>query len=107
MREDVNKLIRDRIPELMEQKGQAFEVATMGEEEYRRALLEKLVEEANEAVAAAPDDLVKELADVREVFDAIVAAFAVDGNLLREEQSKRRAERGAFEKKLRLVWVSQ
>lgn len=107
MREDVNKLIRDRIPELMEQRGQAFELATMSDEEYRRALLDKLVEEANEAVAAAPEDLVKELADVHEVIDAIVAAFAVDRELLNEEQSRRRAERGAFEKKLRLLWVSQ
>jgi len=107
MREDVNKLIRDRIPELMEQKGQAFEIATMSEEEYRRALLDKLVEEANEAVAAAPEDLVKELADIHEVIDAIVVAYAVDPSLLSDEQSRRRSERGAFEKKLRLLWVSQ
>jgi predicted house-cleaning noncanonical NTP pyrophosphatase (MazG superfamily) len=69
--------------------------------------LDKLVEEANEALAAAPDDLITELADIHEVIDAIVAAYAVDRNLLRDEQLRRRAERGSFEKKLRLLWVSQ
>lgn len=105
MRKETNKLIRDKIPELMEKRGQAFELSTMSDVEYRQALLEKLVEEASEAVQAPSEELVKELADLYEVIDALLTSFAIDRNLLLEEQVKRRAERGGFEQRLRLLWV--
>lgn len=107
MRSDLNKLIRDKIPALIEKEGREFEVAIMEEAEYRRALLDKLVEEANEAAQAPPDELIHELADLCEVLDAILTAFTIERKILQEEQLKRRHERGGFKERLRLLWISK
>lgn len=50
----------------------------MEDDEYRRVLREKLVEEAKEVSdATTRDALVTELADVREVIDAMTRAYAI------------------------------
>jgi hypothetical protein len=45
-------------PEIIQNSGKSCAVETMTATEYRQALLEKLVEEAQEALQAAPDELV-------------------------------------------------
>lgn len=69
MRQEHNKLIRDHIPEIIRKAGRECEVETMTQTDYHQALLNKLVEEAKEAVEADPDNLVEELADVYEVIE--------------------------------------
>ena len=63
MRTEYNKLIRDRIPEMITRSGKTFSVATLSPAEFARALAEKLVEEAKEACSADRDQLLDELAD--------------------------------------------
>jgi len=46
MRIEYEKLIRDRIPEIMDEAGVRYEVTTMDDEAYRASLRTKLVEEA-------------------------------------------------------------
>jgi predicted house-cleaning noncanonical NTP pyrophosphatase (MazG superfamily) len=53
MRLPHNKLVRDNIPEIIRGSGKQCEVEVMPPEEYRQALLAKLVEEAKEAQEAA------------------------------------------------------
>jgi predicted house-cleaning noncanonical NTP pyrophosphatase (MazG superfamily) len=85
---------------------------------FRLALLNKLIEEAEEARtagAAAGDgaggagtsSLVAELADLREVLDAVVAAFGLTADEVAAAQWARREERGAFARRLRLLWVER
>lgn len=45
MRQEHNKLIRDRIPEIIRQTGRKCEVETMSQTDYHQALLNKLVED--------------------------------------------------------------
>ena len=66
-RKEYNKLIRDRIPEILEALNIAFSVEEMTETEYRQALRAKLMEEAEEAAEADNADLITELADLLEV----------------------------------------
>ena len=54
MRKEYNKLVRDRIPEIIRRDGRNCEIATISEDEYLQALREKLVEEAQEAAEADP-----------------------------------------------------
>lgn len=63
-----NKLVRDKIPQILDQKGIAYECRTASQEEYESELLKKLTEEVQEF--AADHDL-EELADVIEVINAI------------------------------------
>ncbi len=100
-----DKLVRDAIPEIIRAAGGSCVTATMDEPEYRRALRDKLVEEAREAAAAHPRDLVAELADLCEVIDAVLDSHGIDCEALRAEQARRRAERGGFTQRLRLLWT--
>jgi predicted house-cleaning noncanonical NTP pyrophosphatase (MazG superfamily) len=101
------KLVRDRIPEIIERSGKRPVVRVLGEEEYRQALRAKLVEEANEAAAAEEDALLSELADLAEVLDAALGAFGITPIELLARRSQRNAERGAFAKQVFLEQVEE
>ena len=79
MRQEHNKLIRDRIPEIIRQAGREYEIQTMSTADYHQALLDKLIEEAIEAAQAHSDNLMEELADIYEVIDTIPAFLTKSG----------------------------
>lgn len=100
-----NKLVRDRIPEIITAEGRDYATEIMEDAEYRQALLAKLVEEAQEAAEAASGELMKELADLYEVIDALLVAFDLDKDTIRAIQQKRRDELGGFEEQIKLLWT--
>jgi predicted house-cleaning noncanonical NTP pyrophosphatase (MazG superfamily) len=101
---EYNKLVRDRIPEIIQQEGRTAITEIMGQGEYLEALRLKLVEEAQEAAQSLPEaDLIKELADVYEVIDALLAAYQIDRDAVLSTQQKRRDQRGGFQNRIRLV----
>lgn len=116
---EYNKLVRDKIPAIIQAEGNECGVETIQEDYlYRLALLEKLVEEAKEALevgklvttnaqepAVKKTELVKELTDLSEVMEATMLAFGISLEKVREEQSYRKAVRGGFENRIRLLWV--
>lgn len=96
-----DKLIRDRIPEIMDDAGVRYEVETLDDAAFEQALRAKLVEEAGEASAAARQgDLAKELADVLEVVRALMKATGLDPKNVETLRERRRIERGGFERRL-------
>lgn len=99
-----NKLIRDRIPEIIRAAGKQYETVVMFEEEYIQALRSKLVEEAEEAQLASPDDLVTELADMQEVIETLMRVYGITPEQVNAMQAARRDERGGFEQRLKLLW---
>lgn len=101
-----NKLVRDRIPEIMEARGKQYEIETlMTDADFEHALRQKLLEEADEAqMALNRDELVKELADLQEVIDVLADLNQIARADIETLQAQRRAERGGFVKRLRLVW---
>jgi predicted house-cleaning noncanonical NTP pyrophosphatase (MazG superfamily) len=105
MRKNYDKLIRDKIPDIIRAEGRTCFVESMSEKDYLDALLEKLVEEATEARNADAQHLLTELADLFEVMLSIVAAQGAEWKSIAQIQEARRAERGGFEKRLRLLWV--
>jgi predicted house-cleaning noncanonical NTP pyrophosphatase (MazG superfamily) len=105
MRVSYNKLVRDRIPEIIAAEGRQYEIEVMAEQEYRQALLEKLVEEALEVSTAATDDLEKEIADLYEVVDALIDAFSLSREMIQNTQQERRSQRGGLKNRIRLLWA--
>lgn len=101
----INKLVRDRIPEIIADEGRQCHTEIMPDDVYRHALLAKLIEEAQEAADAEDNELAKELADLYEVIDAVIVAFGLDKDAVLAIQQKRRDERGGFEKRIQLVWM--
>lgn len=102
---EYDKLVRDRIPEIIRRNGGECAVEIMNDEDYRRALRRKLVEEAIEAAEAGPGQLVTELSDLAEVIDAVLAVEGIDRASVQAAQQRRRAERGGFNERLRLLAV--
>lgn len=85
------KLVRDRIPEILDGKGVPYEKRIATDSEYRAELIKKLVEESGEFSEAGA---VEELADVLEVVAALrrLPEYA-DVESIRE---KKALERGGF-----------
>jgi predicted house-cleaning noncanonical NTP pyrophosphatase (MazG superfamily) len=99
-----NKLVRDRIPEIIQAAGKQCAIETMDEEDFHQALRAKLVEEAQEAAVADPIGLVTEFADLYEVMDTLIAAYDIDRQAVLAEQERRQIERGGFNRRIRLLW---
>ncbi|XGV97586.1 MAG: hypothetical protein ACAF41_01280 [Leptolyngbya sp. BL-A-14] len=99
-----NKLVRDRIPEIIRAAGQECAIETMDEEIFHQALRAKLVEEAQEAATATSEALVTELADLYEVMDVLMVAHNIDREAVLAEQRRRQRDRGGFSQRLRLLW---
>ena len=100
-----NKLVRDRIPELIEREGRPLRMETLTQADFRTALLDKLLEEAREGCEATAEQLPTELADVLEVIDAIVSTFGIQRATLLALQEQRRNERGGFNRRIKLCWT--
>ena len=102
-----NKLIRDKIPEVIEASGGKYETRNLSDEEYKIELRKKLMEEINEAVESSEEDLPKELADILEVVESLAKTQALKLSDIQKIQEEKRKKRGGFNKKLFLVWSSQ
>lgn len=100
MRFRVQKLIRDRLPEIMRAQGLAVFDRRLSDAEYLAALKDKLVEEAREAQAAEADDLIGELADVLEVVRALAATQGLDIEAIEAARLSKRDERGGFDERV-------
>jgi len=102
-----NKLIRDRIPEIIEAKGGKYEIRVMEKEKFEQELKKKLAEEASELLTTSREDLLNEMADVLELLKSIAEHYKINFKLIEEKQVRKRKERGGFKKRLFLVWSSQ
>jgi predicted house-cleaning noncanonical NTP pyrophosphatase (MazG superfamily) len=101
---EYNKLIRDHIPDIIAAEGKTCEVIVMDKNSFQDALRAKLIEEATEA-AEPGADLVKELADLYEVIDALISSYGLDKEAILKMQYERRQQRGGFAKQLKLIHV--
>lgn len=75
------KLVRDRIPEIIERAGKTATWRELRDEEFRLALKAKAVEEAEELILASDDALLSELADLSEVIDGILRAYNLSASV--------------------------
>ncbi|EKU98261.1 hypothetical protein Lepto7375DRAFT_7525 [Leptolyngbya sp. PCC 7375] len=105
IRKDYNKLVRDRIPEILESQHVRYAVEEMKQAEYYQALWQLLDEKVQLTVKVVDDDLLKELADMLEIIDAISTVQNIQRNQLLACQMQRRLDRGAFERRLKLLWT--
>lgn len=106
MVKEYNKLVRDRIPEIIRESGIECEVAVLSDAEYCQALRQKLIEEAAEVAEADGEDLIAELADLYEVIDALMTSYGISGDRILNAQAKRRETRGGFAQKIMLLRTS-
>lgn len=105
MQVSYSKLVRDRIPEIIKAEGSEPVTRVLDQASFRTALLAKLVEEAQEAGAAAPADLPGELADVLEVLRALLTELDMTWEELAGLADRKSGERGGFQRRIFLERV--
>ncbi|MFA1539962.1 hypothetical protein [Actinomadura monticuli] len=91
------KLVRDRIPDIIGANGDTFQTRIAGEQEIPELLREKLLEEVHEVLAATDERAtIDELADVLEVIHAYAECLGVEMPEIDRARRTKRAARGGF-----------
>lgn len=102
-----NKLVRDRIVEIIEDSGRSCTHRVLGDEEYLKELKIKLHEEVQEFLQAESNvDCVEELADVLEVVFALATLKGASMEQLIAVRDRKKEERGGFTDRLFLETVT-
>ena len=97
-----NKLVRDKIPEIIENSGKTADNHILNEDEYILELDRKLNEECAEYQA---DKSIEELADMLEVMYAIVDARGYSVAELEKIRKEKAEKRGGFKNRIFLEKV--
>lgn len=101
-----NKLIRDRIPEIIENTGKSFKTEILSDERYIAELKKKLIEEVAEYQEAANDsDALEELADILELMNALSHQHGATIQEIERIRKEKAEKRGAFNEKIFLIEV--
>lgn len=100
-----NKLVRDKIPEIIKNNGaKAVNTRILNDKEYLDSLNTKLVEELNEYLSSGE---IEELADLEEVLRAILDAKKVTYSEFEKIRQNKVNKRGAFKNKIFLESVDE
>ncbi len=94
-----NKLVRDKITDIIESDGRIAKYRILDNNEYRKELNSKLQEEVKEYL---DDNNVEELADIVEVVYGILNSMDVTIDEFEKIRIKKQEERGAFNKRIYL-----
>lgn len=102
MKKIYNKLVRDKIPEIIERDGKKCVTEVLSREQYIAALDRKLDEELAEYHS---QPCAEELADLLEVVYAVTTARGYGVEKLEQVRAEKAGRRGGFEKRLLLKEV--
>ena len=95
-----NKLVRDKIPEIIKESGRKCKTKVLSEKDYVFELERKLSEEVHEYKL---DKNLDELCDVIEVVYALAAARGMSVEELEAKRIAKRELRGGFDGKVYLI----
>lgn len=100
-----NKLVRDKIPEIIEGKNETPVTRILDDDEYKLELEKKLYEEYKEVIESSGEDRLFELADMIEVIKSLALLSGKTLEDIIELANGKRNKRGGFEKKVFLEKV--
>ena len=102
-----NKLVRDRIPEIIEGRGETAVHRALSDNEFRAALLSKFDEELaefkKEFEGQDANAALEELADISELVDAAATVLGSGFGEIMRLKSEKAAARGGFARRILLV----
>ena len=101
-----NKLVRDKIPEIIESNGENPVIRILENDEYKVELEKKLLEEYKEVIEATKtEERLEELADMLEVLISLAKLEDKSLKDVIELADRKREKRGGFDKKIFLEKV--
>jgi len=99
-----NKLIRDKILEIIEADGEKPYYRVLEKDEYLQELKKKVLEEAKEMIEAeSKDEIINEVVDIQEIVDNIIAEIGLTKEEIKKQQEIKNQKRGGFKKRLFLI----
>ena len=104
MKKIYHKLVRDRIPEIIEKDGKKFSVSQMRGQRLRDYAMKKLQEEVQEFVE---NPCAEEAADIMEVFHFVCNRMGIKDSEIMAQTTSKRILRGGFEMGYILEWVEE
>ncbi|MBM7703507.1 nucleoside triphosphate pyrophosphohydrolase [Metabacillus iocasae] len=101
-----NKLVRDHIPEIIEQTGKAYKTVILTEAAYILELKKKAQEELKEYLESQNDEeAIEELADLLEVVHALAKVHGSSIEKIESIRQKKAETRGGFQDRIFLIDV--
>lgn len=92
-----NKLVRDKIPEIIKINGEVPITRIASDEEYWEKLKDKLKEEVEEFIEEENEE---ELIDILEVINAICEVKSIDKEELEKRRKEKADKRGSFKSRV-------
>jgi predicted house-cleaning noncanonical NTP pyrophosphatase (MazG superfamily) len=92
-----NKLVRDKIPKIIERQGKKAIYRRLNDAEMKEALKAKLVEETQELVnAETKEQIIEEMADVLAVLNAMRKKYGINYSDVETMREEKAIDKGAF-----------
>jgi len=95
-----NKLVRDRIPEVIKSEGRNCVVRTLRDDDARKMLSEKILEEAGEFIQ---NPSMEEMADILEILYSLMKKHGWRPEDVERIRAEKSLKRGSFDKNVFLV----
>lgn len=101
-----NKLVRDRMPEIIEAKGELCDVRVLDDtHEFQQELLKKIVEEAGGLVKARTrNELLSEYADLMVALDTLMGLMEFSEADIKTSLEDNLEKKGGYKRQLFLHW---
>jgi predicted house-cleaning noncanonical NTP pyrophosphatase (MazG superfamily) len=104
MKKIYQKLVRDRIPEIITEAGKDFSVTQLRGERLKDYAMKKLQEEVQEFIE---NPCAEEAADIMEVFHFVCNRMGIRDSDIMAQSTSKRILRGGFEMGYILEWVEE
>jgi len=102
------KLVRDKIPQIIEAKGKEVSTIILSNEDYIKELKTKCLEEVEEYMKATTNEEAKEeLADILEVLHAIAKTHGSSMEEIESIRLRKKQARGGFQERIFLIDVEE
>jgi predicted house-cleaning noncanonical NTP pyrophosphatase (MazG superfamily) len=90
------KLVRNRIPEIIRKRGEVPKVRVAEEHEVDYLIRRKVAEEGQELLQSSS---LEEIADILEAIEALLKHREIDWSTVEEIRTRKKDERGGFDKR--------
>ena len=107
MKKKYNKIVRDKIPEIIKNNNEQPLRKILSDKEYKIELENKLLEEYKEVIEATDLDRIEELADMLEVISALAKLENKTLDDVIQIANQKREKRGGFDKRIVLEKVEK
>ena len=108
IRKFYNKLVRDNIIDIILKDNGSPKFEVLGDNDFRLALKEKLLEESKELKEAnTKEEIINELSDILEIVHAMAGNYNLSHDDLEKNRVEKKERRGGFDKKIFLEYSDE